>query len=251
MNPSVFVVLAAGGNPTAIQIVDGPRERAWYEAEGRALMERTSEFGPEQVGFLDVAGRHFEMGGGEFCGNAARAAAMLLANVTGQSEFAFTMSGYEGPVDAKVGAVGNGFADVACNFSAMRPEARPVRLHDVGDAKVVDLGGIVHVLVEGSLPADYESRHRAITEELGYGERSAVGVCWILREGERVTLHPVVWVRSIDTFFYETACGSGSIAAAAATGAASIVQPNGNPIMVMIGPDGVLLRSLVEVSHAS
>ena len=29
-----------------------------------------------------------------------------------------------------------------------------------------------------------------------------------------VKIHPIVWVKSIDTLYYETACGSGSLATA-------------------------------------
>jgi diaminopimelate epimerase len=252
MTPDTFVITAAGGNPTAIQLIDGPRERSWYEQEGQALMERLRRFRPEQVGFLEPNSRHFEMGGGEFCGNAARSAAVVLSIFqTCFSQFEFTMSGYNGPVQADVTVLDVDNFSVSCVFQNMEAVARPVRLHDEVDAQIVDLGGIVHVLIEGALPADYESRHRAITTELGLTERAAVGVNWIVREGDRVTLHPVVWVRAVDTFFYETACGSGSIAAAAATNVSEIVQPTGQSIGVEIGPNGVRLSSRMEVIHAA
>lgn len=249
-----FVVKAAGGNPTAVQLVgDDRRPREWYETQGQRLMAETSAWDPEQAGFLHLLGGlgyHFEMSGGEFCGNAARVAAMLTAQITGQSRFNFSMSGYDGVVSAHVQLFQNGLqADVTCTFPDLKPRVSSVRLHGGIDATLVDLGGIVHVVIEGPFPADYRERHRAITEELGLTRRPAVGVNWIVREDKRVMLHPVVWVRSVDTFYYETACGSGSIAAALATGCGEIIQPTGQPIMAAIGPEGVTLSSRMEVVH--
>lgn len=244
-----YVVNAAGGNATSIQVIDQPRERAWYEKEGVQLMERTAEFDPEQSGFLDLGSRHFEMSGGEFCGNAARSAAMLIAMNTDQSEFDFTMSGYEGPVHARVELKGAAEADVSCVFDNLDAESRQVRLHSGEEVQVVDLGGIVHVLIEGALPTDYENTHREVMKELELTERAAVGVNWIERDGDQVTLHPVVWVRSIDTFFYETACGSGSIAASVVTGQSDIIQPSGQTIEVNIKDEGIRLFSTMEVIH--
>lgn len=247
---SEYIIEAAGGNATAIVVIDCDGDREWYEAQGRELMARTEHLGVEQAGFLNLNRRHFEMSGGEFCGNAARAAAMLIAHLTSENSFTFTMSGYDGPVSASVTLGNQKDADVTCSFPNMRPEARNVILSDGKNVKVVDLGGIVHVFVEGEFfndPNFYEPLHREITNDLGLNERSAVGVCWLGESNGRVLLHPVVWVRGIDSFFYETACGSGSIAAGVATGQSEIVQPSGQVIHVDIASDGVHLTSQMEI----
>lgn len=248
--PEMYVITAAGGNPTAIQLIAASHTREWYEEEGGELMRRTHEFGVEQAGFLDLERNHFEMSGGEFCGNAARSAAMIIAWYAGEGNFTFTMSGYEGPVHGEVRFSNAEEADVTCIFPNLRTNAQDVMLRDGRAAKIVDLGGIVHVILEGEFPADYEDQHCRITAELGLTDRAAVGVNWTSLTGDRATLHPVVWVKSINTFFYETACGSGSIAAAAATGRQDIVQPTGQSILVEIAPDGVHLTSHMEVSRA-
>ena len=246
------IVIAAGGNPTAIAFTDASHDRAWFEEQGRDLMRRTEPLGVEQAGFLNLQTRHFEMSGGEFCGNAARSAAMLIAKMTGESEFDFTMSGYEGPVRASVALSGD-TAFVTCVFPNLQTAVRLVSLPGGGDGKLVDLGGIVHVIVEEPFVNDraiYEPRHREITKALGLAERAAVGVCWLESDGSDIRLHPVVWVRGIDSFFYETACGSGSIAAGAATGKTEIIQPSGQSIRVEIDAAGVHLSSAMEIRHA-
>ncbi len=248
-----YIVLAAGGNATAIVIVNALHDRAWYEDRGRDLMRRTEHLGVEQAGFLNLETRHFEMSGGEFCGNAARSAAMLIAMLADETEFEFTMSGYEGPVHAVVSLDGNR-ASVSCVFPNLKAVARPTELPGGKEGMIVDLGGIVHVLTHDVFVNDravYESRHREITEALGLSDRSAVGVCWIEPIGHAGSLmHPVVWVRGIDSFFYETACGSGSIAVAVATNEQEILQPSGQSIRVVIDDGGTHLSSTMEISHA-
>jgi diaminopimelate epimerase len=244
-----YVILAAGGNATAVVIENLPRDRAWYEEKGRELMRRTEPLGVEQAGFLNLDARHFEMSGGEFCGNAARSAAMIIAMCTGETKFDFTMSGYGGPVGASVDINGDKAA-VTCSFPNLHAVAEPVNLPNGDEAVLVDLGGIVHVLVREPFVNDravYERRHREIIQSLGLGERAAVGVCWIEQAAHRGTMiHPVVWVRGIDSFFYETACGSGSIAAAVASGERDIIQPSGQDIRVFIDADGIHLSSQME-----
>ena len=59
---SVAVVAAAGGNATAIETLDGRKERSWYEARGKEIEKDPSsqENDVEQVGFLIPSASHFE-----------------------------------------------------------------------------------------------------------------------------------------------------------------------------------------------
>ena len=90
------IITAAGGNATAIDILAAPLTRAAYAARGQALVATYAAQGVEQAGFLirTANAAHFEMAGGEFCGNAARAAALLLAPQGGA--VSFSMSGFAG-----------------------------------------------------------------------------------------------------------------------------------------------------------
>jgi hypothetical protein len=60
-------------------------------------------------------------------------------------------------------------------------------------------------------------------------------------------MHPVVWVKAIDSFFYEESCGSGTIAVGRVTGASSVVQPTEKIISVGFTERAVVLESEMEV----
>jgi diaminopimelate epimerase len=137
-------------------------------------------------------------------------------------------------------------ANVTCAFDRLPVEVRREQNTD-SELQIVDLGGIIHIVIEGALPSDYEAQHRALTCRFGLSDRGAVGVCWVEQSTDRVTLHPVVWVRAIDSFFYETSCGSGSIAAGVVTGKNTITQPSGEAIEVRREGIQVSLQSRMEV----
>lgn len=244
------LITAAGGNGTAIRIIEKPLSRTQYERDGKALGESMMQDGAEQAGFLVLSDRHFEMAGGEFCGNASRAAALLLAERFDQNNLSFTVSGFEGTVHAKVVKKGATSYDVRCEFPGMLTNVKHVTLNNGQVANIVDLGGIVHVVVEGAFPPDpstHKAVHRAIMTQFDLDTRDAVGVVWFERLGDSITMHPVVWVRAIDTFFYEESCGSGTIAVSRVTGAQSIIQPTGKLINAIINDTSVILQSEMEV----
>ena len=243
--PSLYIVTAAGGNPTAIRLLPKPESPEWYAREGNLLMRKTASLGVEQAGFLILSENRFEMSGGEFCGNAARSAALLLSRFSDTEEGAFQMSGYAGMVSFRVQSQNESRASVTCVFDQL-----PISTMRTNDGQqIVDLGGIVHVVISGALPADYEAQHRELTRSLGLSDRAAVGVCWTEQRDGVFTLHPVVWVKAIDSFFYETSCGSGSIAASVVTGAQVVTQPSGEAIEVTRVGKQVSLQSRMEVIH--
>lgn len=244
------LILAAGGNGTAIRIIDDPLTRSEYEQVGADLGERMEADGAEQAGFLVLNEHHFEMAGGEFCGNASRAAALLFSRADGKDDVSFTVSGFDGTVSATVNKTSDATYRVRCVFPGMPTDVTEVTLDDGTPASIVDLGGIVHVVVEAPFPEDpavYKEAHRTITEKFNLGERDAVGVVWFQRTGDAIEMHPVVWVKAINTFFYETSCGSGTIAVGRVTHVPSIIQPSGKSISADITEDAVILESEMEV----
>lgn len=249
---SMVVITAAGGNGTAIEIIDDPLTRMEYSSRGRLLGENAEKLGTEQAGFIVLSQGHFEMAGGEFCGNASRAAAVLFSELRNARDVSFTVSGFKGVVHATVDKRADGKYSVYCRFPGMSVDVRPAKSRG-RTVDVVDLGGIVHVVIEDKFPAQqdtYQEIHHRLTEELNLRERDAVGVVWVERKGNSVEIHPVVWVRSVDTFFYESSCGSGAIAACAVTGVSDIVQPTGKIIRAEINDDLVSLKSDVEVIYS-
>jgi diaminopimelate epimerase len=246
------LILAAGGNGVAVRILNDSLTRSQYETIGKGLVDRFEESGAEQVGFLVLNDQHFEMAGGEFCGNASRAAALLFAQSHDVDDVSFTVSGFDGLVKARVEKTDAGQFNVHCSFIGMRFDVREVILPDDTPAAIVDLGGIVHVVIEAPFPADrlaYEREHNLLTKTFDLGERDAVGVVWFERIADTITMHPVVWVRAINTFIYETSCGSGAIAVGGVTNIPSIIQPSGQMIMAEINENSIILASEMEVVH--
>lgn len=244
------LVTAAGGNGTAIEIIDEPLSRDDYESHGKLLCDSFEPIGAEQAGFLVLGENHFEMAGGEFCGNATRSAAVLLYQQHSKETLSFTVSGFDGTVKATVDKLTDTTFFVKATFPGMKVDTTEVTLEDGTPASIVDLGGIVHVVIEGEFPADvdaYSAQHRKIVTRFNLGDRDAVGVVWYQKTGSTINLHPVVWVRAIDSFFYESSCGSGTIAVGKVTGAVSIVQPSGKSLSADITEDQVVLASEMEV----
>ena len=148
------------------------------------------------------------MAGGEFCGNATRSAAVALYERYGKDELSFTVSRFTGTVNASVKPLTEKRFFVEVTFPGMVAKTKPAKLQDDTPISIVDLGGIVHIVIEGEFPKDekmYTTAHRRIVDQFGLSERDAVGVVWFERESnEAVVIHPVVWVRAVDTFYYES-----------------------------------------------
>lgn len=247
MDKDIFVITAAGGNPTAIKLLEKRLKRAEYSQMGLDLMEATKKYNVEQCGFLIIKDKHFEMSGGEFCGNAARAVAIVLANLEKNDEPKFTMSGFDNVIDAKVNKIDKNKYQVSCTFKNLKTKITLVQA--LGQkAQMVDLGGIIHIIIEKPFPTDsYEKQHRKITEDLNLIKRDAVGVCWIEKNKSKIKMHPVVWVRDIDSFFYESSCGSGTIAVAKTNKCKYVVQPTNKNIYVDVDKDSVSLSSEMDI----
>ncbi len=199
-----FHTLWPSGNTTAI--VEQPVSRQRQAAVARAIMQARPQI--EQVGYIEPAqdsraALRLQMMGGEFCGNAARAAAHFWASRHGFGQVRIEVSGAVSvltvettPTTAKIVLPGDFFR----------------RRQQVAEGCVVDLQGIRHVLV-----AD-EAILRDATQVIAKysGDQPALGVVYIQRAGALIKNRPRIWVRATNTCVDETACGSGSIAAAIA-----------------------------------
>ena len=93
-------------------------------------------------------------------------------------------------------------------------------IQTVGKFQIVALEGITQVIA--SLPASNISQNElkkqgfGILKKLNLVESAvASGVMFISRKNNLISIDPVVWVRDIQTLFYETACASGTTAVAA------------------------------------
>ena len=243
-----FWKMTPGGNPTILLKAEDfpPQIRA---SVANAVMD-SQHIGAEQVGYVRLSGTpRLDMMGGEFCLNATRSFALLLAErgllaqegdvLTGRVE----VSGVSSDVAVRVLKQRNGlpFAEACLHFSDLpMPEDFP------GGLRLVRVPGIAHILQEGPLPGEkllpeFCERQRLLC---GVAAEEAVGHMWLSSvesaapDVAEAELRPVVWVRDTGSLCSESACGSGTLACALALHAekgcthCTIRQPSGHCLSV-------------------
>ena len=202
------------GNKTAFVLSGARRED--YQSIAKYLMEQT-DLGAEQVGFVKSTNA-FDMSGMEFCGNAARAFALISAKgmIDGKvseetrTSLEITVSDGRHPVIC-------GVDTESCHASASIPLPKRVRTlkHcDFAPAEgksVIVMDGIVHLIADGIEYSEenYEQIRQAVKDQF---DPPALGVMYLNTETLEMT--PVVHVCDVDSTFIEGSCGSGSAAAA-------------------------------------
>ncbi|WP_294446147.1 hypothetical protein [uncultured Mailhella sp.] len=242
-----FWKMTPGGNPTILFKAEDIPHSARAMVANAVMSDQ--HIGAEQAGYVRFEGTpRLDMMGGEFCLNATRCFAVLLAEqgllaregnaLAGRVE----VSGVPDTVAVRVLPRKNDlpFAEACLHFSALpEPEAFP------GNVSLVRVPGIAHIIQTGQVPsrsllASFCSQQRLACS---VAEEEAVGHLWLKCEspspdGQQAELHPVVWVRDTGSLCSESACGSGTLASAvllhARTGAERfrIVQPSGCALFV-------------------
>ena len=190
-----------------------PVERSQRPALAERLMA-IDALKAEQVGFACPAGEGvdgvMEMAAGEFCGNATRSYAMLIARergLTGRVELLLRVSGCAGTVRAEVDTeAGTAFSQMPLPVSVTPTEVLGRK------CTLVDLGGIAHMVAPGCEHSEEfflgaENQLKACPEAQAYG-------VMYLTEGS--VLRPLVKVPAVNSLVWEGSCGSGSLACALA-----------------------------------
>lgn len=92
---------------------------------------------------------------------------------------------------------------------------------------------------------DLKKRARLTMKQLDIDRYPAAGVIYVSNERTTIAVTPIVYVRNINTLFYETACGSGTTAVgliqAKETGSSidlPVMQPSGMMIRIKVAYDG-------------
>ena len=198
----------------------------------------------EQVGFVDKKEYLLTMAGGEFCANAVRCAVKYyLKDKKGKIKIRVS-GGYV--VEAGIDNEGNVWAQMP-----IKKNYKPVRKLDEGVYEVT-LKGIKHIVVDVKISKKYISSSKKIKEtavkfikKYNIKEKKAVGVVFLEKKDAELRIHPVVWVKRIDTLFYETACGSGTTAVALL----EAFKSRKSTTVRLIQPSGECIVSKVELVH--
>jgi len=255
-----FSKVSPGGNMTILIWSDVKREEQADIAN--ILMDCTYHLGAEQVGYVEksknpIAIAHLQMMGGEFCGNATRSLAFMLVkkkfpNIiirNGIAKFYLTVSGVREPL----------LVEVECNSKNI-PISAKVQMPIYNDINsvchtesgdLVLMEGISHIIIDNN---NYQFNKRTYKEDfikfrdsLNLQNSEAVGVMWKKQNSDNsISMEPVVWVKETDSYYYETSCGSGTIALALSMAKENntssyqefkIYQPSGKYILAIVEKD--------------
>lgn len=227
-----------GGNDTALVEYDG-NEKSLKEAINNNILLQYKNI--EQVGFVyEKEGQyHLDMAGGEFCGNASRCAAYhFLKGKKGNIKLNVSPGIV---IDAGVPEKGKAYAQIPLLPEGVNPAELGQNIYSV------KLDGISFVIVNNTditeFPDDraFINKAKKYIERYSSGDEPAFGVVFAEKLLGNTLIHPVIYVRAIDTLYYETACGSGSAATAALLTFLSgdrkpvkLFQPSGNYIEVNV-----------------
>ena len=204
----------------------------------------------EQVGFLDRDKKILEMAGGEFCVNATRCAIYEILNGN-IGEISLSVSGYNGKI---IGGITKNNI-VYANMELKRGISEIIELNE--KYGIVNLDGITLIVVDIEESNEYikklkENEEKTklelkkIMKEFNF-KSEAVGVILLENVDENLKINPVIWVKSVDTLYYETACGSGSLATSIylylkkEKKEVDILQPSGYTISVKLDIKGDML----------
>lgn len=207
-----YKVLNPGGNKTAL--VNGSE---YTDNQKRiineAIMKKNSQV--EQVGFLSNKTNRLEMAGGEFCMNGTRCA--IWEYLKGkEGEIEISVSGTDKMILGKV--LNNKKVEIQLNISKNITDLYEVK----NDFTCVKIDGILIAILDEEKSKKYiqklrENEENAKNElkqlmitEINSKEK-AIGIMLLEKELGKIKINPIVWVKEIDTVFYETACGSGSL----------------------------------------
>lgn len=233
-----FEILNPGGNKTALVIGNeySDEERKIINAK---ILNENKEV--EQVGFISKIENQLEMAGGEFCVNATRCAIWEYLNGK-NGEMEIKVSGCKSKI---IGGITEQ-RQVYVNLPIHK------KMNDLiekkGKFNLVKLDGILLGVVDEETSKDEIEKlkndeqiakleFKKMMQTFNTSEK-AVGIILLEKEKTKIKINPVIWVKTIDTLYYETACGSGSLATAIYKNSTQgiekleIMQPSGYSISI-------------------
>lgn len=226
-----YEIFIPGGNPTALV-----RDENYTPKEKIEINDTIMKSYPfvEQVGFIDDK-FSLTMAGGETCVNALRCAAYVYMRDGNLSSVEVSM----GDEVYSCGKDENGVY-ISSKFSSKFSHSL---LRD--EQILVNLGEISHIVSFQNLEFKSSDEFKEFAfytlKSEGITKNRACGFMLYGKDG----LKPVVYVRDVDTLFYESACGSGSLATSIALNlkgdeqkSYKIKQPSGKFLVVEISKNG-------------
>ncbi|QHI73388.1 hypothetical protein [Aminipila terrae] len=174
-------------------------------------------FNAEQVCFIKNIDFHhniqgsMNMSGLEFCGNASRSFALFIAKqqgLTGLNNIKISVSGIREPLDVLVNTSLNR-AEVSMPHPKKIKYLKDQKLSYLNSAGLVEFDGILHIILN-DIPASEKIFNEIKTYVMKTRNPSVFGVMFYNTKLKHMV--PVVYVRDIDTTYFEGSCASGTTA---------------------------------------
>ena len=246
-----YKILNPGGNKTALIIGTDYTDEDKREINNRILNDNPDV---EQVGFISKKDAVLEMAGGEFCVNATRCAVWDFLNGN-SGEIELSVSGCQEKIRGGISSSGDVYASMKLNKSMDKMIKRE------GIFNLIQLDGILLIVLDEKNSSSYikelknnqeitKMKLKKIMKTFKTKEK-AVGIILLEKIKKNIKINPVIWVKTVDTLYYETACGSGSLATAIYMNYYEgienlrILQPSGYSINVRINKKGKELKSAI------
>lgn len=249
-----ILVADCSGNITIMVLT--PVDRSDYKVVAQALLDNKA-MGGEQVAFVVPGGPNddkMEMCGLEFCGNASRAFALYTVASTnkldaGFGEASVSVSGCDVPLAARIHDAEVVPGSMACDAVVEMDMPVPVSARELTGAELgiskdgllVDMDGIYHLILTdvaplGELFDDIKSRIYEVIPDM-----PAFGVMFCDTINRMMT--PVVYVKDVDSTYFEGSCASGSVAASFAL---ATDREDGVIDFTLQQPEGVLYSTVTK-----
>lgn len=217
-------------------------DRSQYQDIATQLLQ-IEELGGEQVAFV-TSEQSMDMCGLEFCGNASRSFALMLAEerqIEGTAKIQVQVSGCNEILGVDVYPA-NKYTRIKMPLPVSVEHLADTGIDFLDGACLVDMDGIMHVVV-----TDVEACDANFVLAKDYVNKkyapAAMGVMFF--DSEKNFLTPVVYVRDVDTTYFEGSCGTGSTAVAAAF---TVEETSGIFQFELQQPAGVIIAT-IEKAH--
>lgn len=236
-----YVKFIPGGNDTALVL-----KKDFTAEEKKAINDviLKNDTSIEQVGFVDADKLpELQMAGGEFCGNATRSAAFYYLNgKPGKTEVIVN-----GKDVINAGVYENG--DAWCEIPLYH--GNDVFVEKEPGIYQVKMNGMVSIVIQEDVASLYlqdKSQLKSVAlkfiDKYELRENEAVGIMFLERT-EELKIHPVVWVRDINTLYYETGCGSGTTA----TAMVEAFLKKENQKLEIVQPSGLAITAEITIEN--
>ncbi len=241
MKKNIRVQVADASGNITIFVLDY-FDRSQYQTVATQLLDMEA-LGGEQVAFV-TGEASMEMCGLEFCGNASRSFALMLAKerqIEGTAKIQIQVSGCNEVLGVDV--------DPSNNYTRIKMPlpVSVIHLENTGIdfleyACLVDLDGIMHVVLTD---VDATEENFVLVKDYinATYQPPAMGVMFY--DTEKNFLTPVVYVRDVDTTYFEGSCGTGSTAVATAF---TTEEKSGTFQFELVQPAGTIIAT-IEKAH--